>query len=110
MAGRVNRGEIWLLRFRSPDKRRPVLVLTRQNVIELIDTVTVAPITSTIRGAPGEVVIGEGEGLKHASAVKLDLVQTVRQDGLGHFVGSLGEGKMAEVCRAMAWAMGCSGT
>jgi mRNA interferase MazF len=55
----VNRGEIWLYTFKPPDKRRPVLVLTRQEVIGLLSTVIVAPITSTIRGAPSEVVVGE---------------------------------------------------
>ena len=58
MARRVNRGDIWTYRFKAPDKRRPVLVLTRQEVIELLHTVMVAPITSTIYGAPGEVLVG----------------------------------------------------
>jgi len=48
----VNRGEIWLYEFKPPDKRRPVVVLSRAEVIPLLRTVMVAPITSTIRGAP----------------------------------------------------------
>ena len=48
MARSVNRGEIWMYRFKAPDKRRPVLVLSRPEVIELLHTVMVAPITSTI--------------------------------------------------------------
>ena len=47
MARAVNRGEIWMYNFRAPDKRRPVLVLSRQEVITLLQTVMVAPITST---------------------------------------------------------------
>ena len=66
----MNRGEIWSYRFKSPDKRRPVLVLTRQEVIGLLRTVMVAPVTSTIRGAPSEVALGVEEGLKHVSAVR----------------------------------------
>lgn len=54
MAGRVNRGEIWLFTFKPPDKRRSVLVLTRQEVIGLLSTVMVAPVTSAIRGAPAK--------------------------------------------------------
>jgi mRNA interferase MazF len=72
MARGVNRGEIWMYRFSSPDKRRPVLVLSRQDVIGLLHTVMVAPVTSAIRGAPSEVVIGIDEGLKTQSAVNLD--------------------------------------
>ena len=48
MAREVRRGEIWMYTFRAPDKRRPVLVLTRQEVIGLLHTVMVAPITSTV--------------------------------------------------------------
>ena len=107
MARRVNRGEIWTYLFKSPDKRRPVLVLTRKEVIPLLHTVMVAPITSTIRGAPSEVIVGVAEGLRNDSAVNLDHVQTVEQARLKRFVGSLGTGKMAQVCRALAIATGC---
>jgi mRNA interferase MazF len=107
VAREVRRGEIWRYRFRAPDKQRPVLVLTRDEVIGLLHTVMVAPITSTIRGAPGEVVVGEGEGLKHASAVNLDHVQTVERARLAGYVGSVRRDKMAEVCRALAIAVGC---
>jgi mRNA interferase MazF len=108
MAGRVNRGEIWLFTFKPPDKRRPVLVLTRQEVIGLLSTVMVAPITSTIRGAPSEVPVGVEEGLKTPSAVNLDHVQTVERSQLAHYVGSLGREKMAAVCKALAIATGCA--
>ena len=63
MAGRLNRGEIWMYRFRPPDKRRPVLVLSRREAIDVLHTVTVAPITSTVRGAPSEVLVGIDQGL-----------------------------------------------
>ena len=109
MAGRVNRGEIWLYEFRSPDKRRPVLVLTRQEVIPLLSRVMVAPVTSTIRGAPSEVVVGVDEGLKHDSAVNLDHVQTVDKTRLRRFIGTVGREKMNRVCTALAVAAGCAG-
>jgi mRNA interferase MazF len=108
MAGRVSRGEIWLYEFSRPDKRRPVLVLTRQEVISFLNTVMIAPITSTLRGSPGEVTVGFAEGLKHDSAVNLDHVQTVQQNRLHKFIGSLSVQKMNEVCRALAIATGCS--
>jgi len=107
MATRVNRGEIWLYSFGTPDKRRPVLVLSRQKAIGLLHTVLVAPITSSAHGAPSEVAVGIEEGLKHESVVNLDQVQTVEQQKLHHFVGTVGPGKMAVVCRALMIATGC---
>src|SRR5437867_7979399 len=99
MAERIKRGQIWMFTFSRPDKRRPVLVLTRPEVIELLHTVMVAPITSTIRGAPGEVTVGVDEGLKQESAVSLDHVQTVEKARLKRFVGTVGRQKMNSVCR-----------
>jgi len=103
----VNRGEIWLYSFKPPDKRRPVLVLTRQDVIPLLHTVMVAPITASIRDAPGEVIVGTDEGLKKVSAINLDHVQTVEKSRLKQFIGTLGRDKMQLVCRALAIATGC---
>ena len=108
MAGRIARGEVWLYRFRAPDKRRPVLVLSRQEVIGLLHTVMVAPITSTIHGAPSEVIVGVDEGLKRESAVNLDHVQTVEQARLAQRLGSLSPSRMRNVCAALARAVGCA--
>lgn len=107
MAEPIKRGEIWFYRFKHPDKSRPVLVLTRQEVIELLNTVMVAPITSTIHGAPSEVVVGIEDGLRHDSAVNLDHVQTVDKARLGRRLARIGPDKMQAVCRALAVATGC---
>lgn len=109
MARDVGRGEIWQYRFKAPDKRRPVLVLSRSEAIRLLHTVMVAPVTSTIRGAPSEVLVGTAEGLKHESAVNLDHVQTVERARLVGYVGTLRPARMREVCRALAIATGCDG-
>ena len=108
MARRIARGEIWSYRFKSPDKRRPVLVLSRPDVIPLLHTVMVAPITLKRLGAPSEVQVGVEEGLKHDSAVNLDHVQTVEQARLVGFIGSLSAAKMQQVCRALGLATGCT--
>ncbi len=108
MASQLNRGEIWMYTFASPNKRRPVLVLTRQEVIGLLRTVMVAPITSTIHGAPSEVVVGIDEGLKKDSAINLDHVQTVDKTRLKRFIGSISPEKMTAVCRALNLAAGCA--
>ena len=107
MTGRPQRGEIWLYTVNPPDKRRPVVILTRQSVLPLLRTAVVAPVTSTIRGLPSEVPVGLDEGLKQRSVVNLDWIQTVEQRLLTHYVGSLGEARMAEVCRALSVATGC---
>ena len=108
MARTLNRGEIWMFEFKPPDKRRPVLILSRQEVIGLLSTVTVAPITSTVRGAPSEVVVGIDEGLKHDSAINLDHLQTIDQARLKGFVGSVPDMKMHKVCQAIAISLGCA--
>src|SRR5262245_10473977 len=99
VARAVNRGEIWMYAFKRPDRRRPVLVMTRQNVIELLNWVMVAPITSTIHGVPSEVVVGIEEGLKAESAINLDNVQSVERSKLTQYIGSLDPAKMTAVCR-----------
>ena len=85
----VRRGEIWLFGFPRPDKRRPVLVLTRPEIIAHLATVTVAPITTAIRGIPTEVIVGPESGLKTTSVVNLDHVATVPKTGLRSFVGTV---------------------
>ena len=107
MARRVTRGDIWTYEFQRPDKRRPVVVLSRPEAIAVLHTVIVAPITSTIRGLPSEVVVGVAEGLKHDSAVNLDHVQTIEQARLSRQLGQLGRDKLRAVCRALAVATGC---
>jgi mRNA interferase MazF len=96
-----------MYRFQAPDKQRPVIVLTRDEVIPFLHTLMVAPVTSTIRGAPSEVSVGEREGLKHVSAVNLDHVQTVERSRLTRYVGSASPAKIREICRALAIATGC---
>ena len=107
--GLIARGEIWTYEFNPPDKRRPVLVLTRDEAIPYLNALMVAPITSTMRGSPAEVPVGVDEGLKHASAANLDQVQTVAKQRLRKYVGRLGPAKMQSVCRALAIATGCDG-
>ncbi len=103
----MRRGEVWRYRFKTPDKLRPVVVVSRPEVIGLLHTVMVAPVTSTIRGVPSEVAVGAAEGLKHPSAVNLDHVQTVEKARLAGYVGSLSSQKMRDVCRALAIAVAC---
>jgi mRNA interferase MazF len=107
VAGRLERGEVRLYRFASPDKERPVLVLTRQSALGYLARVTVAPITSTIRGVPSEVALDTEDGMKQPCAVNLHNVVTVAKDGLGRRVAQLGPDRMRQVCAALAFALEC---
>jgi mRNA interferase MazF len=93
--------------FHRPDKLRPVVVLSREDAIAVLHTVMVAPVTSTIRAIPSEVVIGVDEGLKHPSAVNLDHVQTVEQSRLIRHLGQVRGKALAQLCSALAIALGC---
>ena len=107
MAGRLERGEIRLYRFPSPDKERSVLILTRSSALGYLARVTVAPITSTIRGVPSEVSLGIEDGMKQPCAVNLHNVVTVAEDSVGRRVGQLGPERLREVCAALAFALEC---
>jgi mRNA interferase MazF len=107
MAQTVNRGEIWMFVFAAPNKRRPVLVLTRSSLVGRLRDVVVASITSTLHGTAVEVPVGIDEGLKHPSAVNLVNLQTVPRADLHQYVGSLSPEKMHEVCRALIVSAGC---
>ena len=107
MAGRLERGEVRLYRFAPPDKERPVLILTRRSALGYLARVTVAPITSTIRGVPSEVVLGIEDGMKQPCAVNLHNVVTVAKDALGRRVALLGSDRMRQVCGALGFALEC---
>ena len=102
----VNRGEIWQFSFPHPNKRRPILVLTRQEVISHLHSITVAPITTTIRGIPSEVVIGPESGLKTTSAINLDNLATVPKDGLRSLVGTVPPQVLVAIREALLFALG----
>jgi len=84
------------------------VVISRHDAIDLISTVLVAPITSTVRGLPSEVVLDRADGMKGTCAVNLDHVQTVRKTDLGRHLSSLSPERMAAICRALSIATGCS--
>ncbi|HEX4004599.1 MAG TPA: type II toxin-antitoxin system PemK/MazF family toxin [Acidobacteriaceae bacterium] len=109
MAGRIARGDVRLYAFVSPDKTRPVVVLTRASSIGVLATVTVAPITSTVRGVPSEVVLNEEDGLKASCAVNLHNTAVVPLRRLGTRVAQLSSLKMGEICEALRFALGCDG-
>ncbi len=107
VAKRLSRGDIYLCRFSQPDKERPVVVLTRDSSIGHLSTVTVAPITSTIRGVSSEVLLGIDDGMKGPCAINLHNTITVTQNRLLRRVAHLGAERMEEVCAALGFSLGC---
>ncbi len=107
MAGRIERGDVRLYRFAPPDKERPVVILTRNSALDYLASVTVAPITSTIRGVPSEVVLGSEDGMKAPCAINLHNVVTVSKDRLGRRVAELSAPRMREICAALSFCLGC---
>ena len=107
MAGGIERGDVRLCHFPRPDKRRPVVVLTRPSAIGYLGRVTVAPITSTIRGVPSEVILDEGDGMKIPCAVNLHNVMTVAKEHIESRVAHLAEPKMREICAALNFSLAC---
>ena len=107
MAEVIARGDVRLVSVAAPDKQRPALVLTRDSAIGYLATATVAPITSTIRGVPSEVVLDEEDGMKAPCAVNLHNLVTLSQERLGRRVARVSETRMEEVCGALAFALGC---
>jgi mRNA interferase MazF len=107
MARGIERGDIWLYRFAKPDKRRPVLVLSRPAALTLLRSAIVAPITSTIHGVPSELRVGVADGLKGECVVNFDHLLTIDQADLRQYVGHLDERRMREACAAIELALGC---
>lgn len=99
-------GEVRWYRFTRPDKKRPVLVLTRNSALEFLGEVTVAPITTTIRDIPTEVVLRPADGMPRDCAINLDHIQTVAQSRIGPLLTALDARRMAEVKEALIFAMG----
>ena len=84
------------------DKRRPALILTRQSKLHRLTWVTVAPITSTIRGITSEVQVGRRNGLDHDSVVSCDNITTVRTSAVGDTLGLLFDDQEPELARAIS--------
>jgi mRNA interferase MazF len=100
------RGEIRRYRFGHPDKRRPVLVLTRDSVLDYLGEVTIAPITRTVRGLPSEVPLTAADGMPRDCAINCDHLQTVSKHKLGSVIASLRRDRLEEVRAAVLFALG----
>ena len=101
----MKHGEIRWYKFVKPDKKRPVLILTRDSVLDYLSEITVAPITSIVRNIPSEVFLSKTDGMPRDCAVNCDHLQTVSKGKIGPVITSLPPAKMVDVGRAVRFAL-----
>ena len=101
----MKHGDIRWYKFVRPDKRRPVLILTRDSVLEYLNEVTIAPITGTVRNIPSEVFLTKADGMLRDCAVNCDHLQTVPKGKIGPLIISLLPAKMVDVGQAIRFAL-----
>ena len=101
----MKRGEVRWYTFNRPDKKRPVLILTRNPVIEYLGEVTIAPITSTVRDIPSEVFLSTEDGMPKECAVNCDHLQTVAKTKIGSLITTLPAQKLTTVGQAVRFAL-----
>jgi mRNA-degrading endonuclease toxin of MazEF toxin-antitoxin module len=102
----MNRGDVWQLELGGRAGRRPAVILTRQGVIRHLNKLTVAEITSSGKGYPTEVAIGQLTNLARESFVQLDNIQTVPKDRFVKYLGALDQGAMRTIGRKLVLALG----
>ena len=101
----MKRGEVRWYKFKKPDKKRPVLILTRDSVIEYLGEVTVAPITTIVRDIPSEVFLSPADGMPRDCAINCDHLQTVPKAKIGSLITTLCTSKMTDVGNAIRFAL-----
>src|SRR4051794_32327433 len=104
----MHRGEIRWYTFAAPDKRRPVLLLTRDEVIETLNEIIVVPATRTIRGLETEVLLSPDDGMPAPCALNFDHVSLAQRSRLGACIATLAPERWSEVERALLVACGFS--
>lgn len=102
----MNRGDVWMLDLGGRAGRRPALIITRQAVLPWVNKVTVAEITSSGKGYPTEVAIGQKANLARESYVQLDNIQTVAKSRFVKYVGALDPATMRIVGQKTILALG----
>jgi mRNA interferase MazF len=101
----MQRGEIWWAQLDPPAGRRPVLLLSRNKAYEIRLSVTVAPITRTIRGIGTEVGLDEKDGLPLKCVVNLDDIITIPKNTLVEKITTLSAAKMRETGQSITFAL-----
>src|SRR4030066_1199344 len=101
----MKRGEVRWYKFKSPDKKRPVVILTRDSTLEYLGEVTVAPVTSTIRDIPSEVFLLKQDSMPHDCAINCDHIQTVSKSKIGALITTLSHEELGKIRNAICFAL-----
>jgi mRNA interferase MazF len=101
----MKRGEVRWYKFKHPNKKRPVVILTRNSILEYLGEVTIAPVASTIRDIPSEVLLSRLDGMHNDCAINCDHIQTVSKSNVGSMITSLSKEKLIEVRDAINFAL-----
>jgi mRNA interferase MazF len=101
----MRRGEVWWAALPLPIGRRPVVLLSRDEAYAVRNAVTVAEVTTTIRGIPVEVTLGPEDGLPKRCVVNLDTLVTIRKELLTERITLLGSEKIEQIDRAIKFAL-----
>lgn len=101
----MKRGEIRWYRIKAPDKRRPVIILTRDTILAYLGEVTVAPLTTTIRNIPSEVFLSRADGMMRDCVINFDHIQTVSKRKIGGLITVLSVEKLSAASKAIRFAL-----
>ena len=103
----VRRGEVWWAELPAPWKRRPVVLIARDEAYQVLTWIAVAPVTTRIRNISSEVVLNPDEdGVPRVCAANLDGIQSIRREWLTGYVARLSASRMREIDEAAAFALG----
>jgi len=102
----MERGEVRWYQFSPPDKERPVVILTNTPAIRYLNTVTIAPISTSIRPVPSQVRLTIEEGMFEDCSINLHSIQTVLKRDMGRYITSLSPERMRQVEQAIQFALG----
>ncbi len=100
------RGEIWWAKLPLPAGRRPVVLLSRDEAYNVRKLVTIAPVTTRIRGIASEVPLGAEDGLPRKCVANLDTITTIPKESLTERIGLLSSKKMQSLDVAIRFALG----
>lgn len=102
----MRRGDVYWHKFKEPDKTRPVLIITRDEALPELNSITVIPTTTTLRDIPSQILLNEEDGVVETCVLNIDWIQTIPKDKLSGFITHISDERMREVFEAVKFAFG----
>jgi len=101
----MKRGEIRWYKFKPPNKKRPIIILTINSIIDYLNEVTIAPITTIIRDIPSELILSKHDGVPKDCAINFDHIQTVQKEKIGSIITTLSQHHFDQIKNAIVFAL-----